>query len=104
MAASLDWHWPVPPHVGWYPNQKFRSVSRADRNCSVMAFDNLLDDRKPQAASLAACREHRVKDPGQSFFLNSRSRIFDRDQHVASCDSPRKAHRSIHGVLANSIA
>src|SRR6059036_3678851 len=41
--------------------------------------------------------------PGQSFFLNSRSRIFDADQYVASCDTPRKAHRSVHGGLANSI-
>src|SRR2546427_113142 len=90
-------------HVGWNPDQKLCSISRADCNCSFMAFDNLLDDRKPQATSLAARRKHRVEDPGHSFILNSRSRIFDRDQYVASCDSPRKAYLPIHGGLANSV-
>src|SRR3989449_11013323 len=90
-------------HVGWNPDQKLCSISRADCNCSFMAFENLPGDRKPQAPSLAARRKHRVEDPGHSFILNSRSRIFDRDQYVASCDSPRKAYLPIHGGLANSV-
>ena len=65
-----------------------------------MAFDNPLDDRQPETASLAARGKHRVEDPGQSFFLNSWSRIFDLDKNAASCDVPFQAYRPVRGSLA----
>ena len=83
------------------PNYKPRAIlRRTDVDTSIMAFDNPLDDRKPEAASLTACGKHWIEDTGELLFVNSRSRISDLNNKVASCDPPRKAHRPIHGGLA----
>src|SRR5439155_8188079 len=83
------------------PNYKPRAIlRRTDVDTSIMAFDNPLDDRKPEAASLTACGKHWIEDTSELLFVNSRSRISDLDNNVAFCDAPRKAYLPIRGGLA----
>jgi hypothetical protein len=68
-----------------------------------VAINNSLHYWKAQAASVAARGKHGVEDTGSLPGWYSGSRIFNRQENVASCDSPFQANLSVRGGLAKCI-